>query len=174
MYNTNRWCSLLIDKPRSKGNSYIWGSVQCTNLCVFIITDKVKTGRGGGKRCRCYEENRTLLHTMWINWHFFCLGFLEYFHVCFLFLVKGRFWVKGQKNGYQKRTQSVSHQPVNFSETKWWLVCARWTPEVTRKRSVSRWVCKIKRHTNSLCRHPDRDVLGISDIKSIVWEGRWL
>ena len=23
---------------------------------VFIITDKAKTSRGGGKRCRCYER----------------------------------------------------------------------------------------------------------------------
>ena len=25
---------------------------------VFIITDKSKTSRGGGKRCRCYERRR--------------------------------------------------------------------------------------------------------------------
>ena len=25
---------------------------------VFIITDKAKTSRGGGKRCRCYERRR--------------------------------------------------------------------------------------------------------------------
>ena len=27
-------------------------------LCVFIITDKAKASRGGGKRCRCYERRR--------------------------------------------------------------------------------------------------------------------
>ncbi len=26
--------------------------------CVFIITDKAKSSRGGGKRCRCYERRR--------------------------------------------------------------------------------------------------------------------
>ena len=26
--------------------------------CVFIITDKAKASRGGGKRCRCYERRR--------------------------------------------------------------------------------------------------------------------
>ena len=26
---------------------------------VFIITDKAKTSRGGGKRCRCYERRRS-------------------------------------------------------------------------------------------------------------------
>jgi hypothetical protein len=28
------------------------------NFCVFIITDNAKAGRGGGKRCRCYERRR--------------------------------------------------------------------------------------------------------------------
>ena len=39
---------------------------------VFIITDKVKTRRGGGRRCRCYERWRgktwgdwSLSHTRW-------------------------------------------------------------------------------------------------------------
>ena len=27
-------------------------------MCVFIITDKAKASRGGGKRCRCYERRR--------------------------------------------------------------------------------------------------------------------
>ncbi len=42
----------------------------------------------------------------------------------------------------------------------------RWThPEVEKKRSVSRWPCKKKRSTNSLCNLPD--VLGIGGIKVI-------
>jgi hypothetical protein len=28
-------------------------------VSVFVITDKAKTSRGGGKRCRCYERRRT-------------------------------------------------------------------------------------------------------------------
>ena len=42
------------------------------------------------------------------------------------------------------------------------LDCASWTPEVAKKRSVSRWVCKNKSLTNSLCNLPD--VLAITDI----------
>ena len=41
--------------------------------CVFIITDKAKDSRVGGKRCRCYERRRAkvwgnwvLSHTRWI------------------------------------------------------------------------------------------------------------
>ena len=30
----------------------------CRSKNVFIITDKVKPRRGGGKRCRCYERRR--------------------------------------------------------------------------------------------------------------------
>ncbi len=55
----------------------------------------------------------------------------------------------------------------------WSLVdCSSWTPEVAKKRSVSRWVCKSKRHTKSLCIFPD--VLVIAGIKEIVLEGRLL
>jgi hypothetical protein len=47
---------------------------------AFIITDKAKTRRGGGRRCRCYERRRTqvwgdwsLSHSMWsvthIGWY---------------------------------------------------------------------------------------------------------
>ena len=31
-------------------------------------------------------------------------------------------------------------------------VCASWTPEAAKKRSVSRWACKNKSLTNSLCK----------------------
>ena len=27
-------------------------------ICVFIVSDKSKGSRGGGKRCRCYERPR--------------------------------------------------------------------------------------------------------------------
>ena len=47
---------------------------------------------------------------------------------------------------------------------KWKFVCATWTPEVVRKRSVSRWVCKNKRSTNLQCRCPT--VLGA---RSMIW-----
>ena len=30
-------------------------------LCVLIITDKAKNSRGGGKRCRCYEDEELKL-----------------------------------------------------------------------------------------------------------------
>ena len=43
----------------------------------------------------------------------------------------------------------------NTVRRKWKLVCTHWTPEVGRKRSVSRWACKNRKHTNSLCRLPD-------------------
>jgi hypothetical protein len=42
------------------------------------------------------------------------------------------------------------------------FVSTRWTPEVPKKRSVSRWDCKNKSLTNSLCNLPL--VLGITDI----------
>ena len=41
-------------------------------LFVFIRMDKLKTSRGGGNRCRCYETRRVKLeeieisHTRWI------------------------------------------------------------------------------------------------------------
>jgi hypothetical protein len=44
-----------------------------------------------------------------------------------------------------------------------------WTPEASKKRSVSRWVCKNKSLTNSLCNLPD--VLVISDINDTVLGG---
>ena len=50
--------------------------------------------------------------------------------------------------------------------------CGSWTPEVVKNRSVSRWVCKNKRCTNSLCKLPD--VLTIGGIKEIELEGRLL
>ncbi len=34
------------------------------------------------------------------------------------------------------------------------LVCANWSPETVKKRSVSWWPCKNKRNTNSLCNPP--------------------
>ena len=43
------------------------------------------------------------------------------------------------------------------------------TPEVFKKKVVSRCVYKNERHTNSQCRCPD--VLGITDIKEIELEG---
>jgi hypothetical protein len=43
--------------------------------------------------------------------------------------------------------------------------CVNWTPESVKKRSVSRWSCKNKRHTNSLCKP---DVIGITVIKEIT------
>ena len=39
-----------------------------------------------------------------------------------------------------------------------------WTPEAAKKRSVSRWACKNRRRTNSLCNVPD--VLAIIGIKA--------
>ncbi len=40
-----------------------------------------------------------------------------------------------------------------------------WTPEPVKKRSVSRWACKNKRHTNSLWNLPDvRPIVGIQTI----------
>ncbi len=44
-----------------------------------------------------------------------------------------------------------------------------WTPEVAKKRSVSRWACKNKRLTNSLYNLPD--VLAIADIKEMELGG---
>jgi hypothetical protein len=38
--------------------------------------------------------------------------------------------------------------------------CASWTPEAEKKRSVSRWACKNKSLTNSLCNLPDDVGLG--------------
>ncbi len=52
----------------------------------------------------------------------------------------------------------------------WWkwngplVDCANWTPEDTKKRSVSRWTCKNRRHTNSLCNIPDVLIAGIKEI----------
>ncbi len=61
--------------------------------------------------------------------------------------------------------------PINMCN--WPLVdCARWTPEIEKNRSVSRWPCKNRRHTNSSCKRPD--VLGITVIKEIPVEGRLL
>ncbi len=64
--------------------------------------------------------------------------------------------------------------PLSFCEKtarrKWnWTrsVCASWTPEVVKKRSVSRWVCKNKSRTNSPCNLTD--VLGIGDINDTVF-----
>jgi hypothetical protein len=45
-------------------------------------------------------------------------------------------------------------------------VCGSWTPEVAKRRSVSRWDCKNKSLTNSLCNLPD--VLGIVGINDTV------
>ncbi len=44
-----------------------------------------------------------------------------------------------------------------------------WTPETAKKRSVSRWACRNRTRTNSLCSLPD--VLVISDMKDIVLGG---
>ncbi len=43
-------CLLLRDKTRPKDGE--------ETFSVFIITDKTKASRGGGKRCRCYERRR--------------------------------------------------------------------------------------------------------------------
>jgi hypothetical protein len=40
-------------------------------------------------------------------------------------------------------------------------VCAGWTPETEKKRSVSRWVCKNKSLTNSLCNRSDVLPIGV-------------
>ena len=45
----------------------------------------------------------------------------------------------------------------------------RWTPESSKKRSVSRWSCKNKRITNSLCNLPD--VLEIGVLNEVVLGG---
>ncbi len=44
-------------------NVYVTGKSELfdynsTYICVFIIKDKEKASRGGGKRCRCYERRR--------------------------------------------------------------------------------------------------------------------
>ncbi len=55
----------------------------------------------------------------------------------------------------------------NTVHLKWnWSLVdyTRWTPETTKKRSVSRWCCKNRRKTNSLCNLPD--VLAIEGIKT--------
>ncbi len=44
-----------------------------------------------------------------------------------------------------------------------------WTPETVIKRSVSRWGCENRRHTNSLCNFPD--VLDTGDIKKTTEGG---
>ena len=42
-----------------------------------------------------------------------------------------------------------------------------WTPEVAKKRSVSRWSCKNRRRTNSLCNLPDvLEIVGILPYKN--------
>jgi hypothetical protein len=65
--------------------------------------------------------------------------------------------VSSGRNGYHGESTWLSW---------WWnwtlVDCADWTPEVTKKRSVSRWVCKNKSRTNPLCNRSD--VLGISGI----------
>ena len=55
----------------------------------------------------------------------------------------------------------------NASGTGCWITQSELL-NLPKKRPVSRWVCKNKRHTNSLCKLPD--VLGIPDIKEIVLE----
>jgi hypothetical protein len=45
-------------------------------------------------------------------------------------------------------------------------VSASWTPEAAKKRSVSRWTCKNKSRTKSLCNLPD--VLAIAGINDTV------
>ncbi len=55
----------------------------------------------------------------------------------------------------------------NVTRWKWnWslMVCVCWTSEDEKKRSVSRWTCKNKSHTNSPCNLPD--VLVIVDINA--------
>jgi hypothetical protein len=58
------------------------------------------------------------------------------------------------------------------AQRKWnWSrsVCGSWTPESAKKRSVSRWSCKNKSLTNSLCNLPD--VLVIAVINDTVLGG---
>jgi hypothetical protein len=48
------------------------------------------------------------------------------------------------------------------------FVCASWTPEAAKKRSVSRWACKNKILTNSLCNLP-LAIAGINEIVLGLW-----
>jgi hypothetical protein len=54
---------------------------------------------------------------------------------------------------------------LNYEETvtrrKWkspLVEWGSWTPELEKKRSVSRWICKNKSHTNLLCNLPVHEV----------------
>ncbi len=65
-------------------------------------------------------------------------------------------------------------KPVEKAERRKWknpplVGCADWTPEAAKKRSVSRWVCKNKSLTNSLCNLPL--VLAIAGIKDTALGG---
>ena len=61
-------------------------------------------------------------------------------------------------------------EKAEWRKWNWSRSCsARWTPETEKKRSVSRWDCKNRRYTKSLCNLPD--VLAIAVIKEIALGG---
>ncbi len=84
---------------------------------------------------------------------------------------EGHVQVRGKWERYSSYSITLYCRRIHniYMVVKTLFDCASWTPEAAKKRSVSRWVCKNKRCTNSLCNLPD--VLEISIIKEIVLGG---
>ena len=155
-------CLLLIDKARAKDKTYIWVSVRwkTQNQSWGIYAPRIHwVARGTGTPKDRDDVNRRDVCE--------CDGWacvLEVIGVPSIFKL------------IRKTATLARVLPTfdfcwaeNAARRKWNMprcVCAGWTPEAAKKRSVSQWACKNKSRTNSLCNLPDvLAIVGLHDRK---------
>jgi hypothetical protein len=140
-------CLLLIDKARTKDNTYLWLSVRWNTKTSRwgIYTPHIHwVGRGTGTPKDRDEVNKREV------WE--CDGW-----VCDLDVMV----VPSKLSVIRKASTLTRARSTLFlncwGKVVWWKwnwprsCSGRWTPEAPKKWSVSRWSCKNESLTNSLC-----------------------